>query len=99
MIIGVIITMILIWHKSFLAILLCLNWVIDSYITLVIAQGIGEYWTKRAELIREEVNLSFGGDLILNENELLANHTLMSAKLKEIDEGLFLFEYLSQIKF
>ena len=83
--------MILTWHKSFIAILLCLNWVIDSCIPLVIARQIGDYWTKRAELIREEENLSFGGDLILNENELLANHTLMSAKLKEIEEGLFIF--------
>ena len=74
-------------NKSALAVLLSCNWVIGIFIELVEARGIGDYWLKRAYLIREENRISFGGDIPLTENEMLTNYTLMSAKVKEIDEG------------
>ena len=82
--------MILTAHETLFVILLSLNCAIGNCVPPV-ARGIQDYWTKRADLIQEEENLSFGGDLILSEDERLANQALMSAKIKEIEEGLFLY--------
>ncbi|XP_033208164.1 adenosine deaminase 2-like [Belonocnema kinseyi] len=70
-------------RKSALVVLLCFNWVIG----IVVARGIEDYWSKRANLIHAEKKIAFGGDISLTKNEMLTNRTLMSAKLKEIQEG------------
>lgn len=75
-----------------LSILLGIKWVIGiPAAPLVVTREIDDYWTKRANFIREEESASFGGDVPLQKNEFLANLTLMSAKNKEINEGLFSF--------
>lgn len=75
-----------------LSILLTLKWVIG--IQVIVNRDIDDYWTKRANFIREEESVAFGGDVPLQKNEFLMNYTLMSAKFMEIDEGSFLLVYL-----
>ncbi|XP_043465579.1 adenosine deaminase 2-like [Leptopilina heterotoma] len=68
-----------------LSILLTLKWVIG--IPVIVNRDIDDYWSKRANFIREEESVAFGGDVPLQKNEFLMNYTLMSAKFMEIDEG------------
>ena len=71
-------------------ILLSLNFIIG--VPYVAGRGIDNiFWKSRAALIQAEENIAFGGDLHLGADEIIANHTLMSAKFKEIDEGSFNF--------
>lgn len=48
-----------------------------------------EYLEKRTELINEDHLNSFGASLELKGDEIPANKCLMTAKIKEVDEGTF----------
>ncbi|XP_051167202.1 adenosine deaminase 2-like [Leptopilina boulardi] len=54
---------------------------------VIVTREIDDYWTKRADFIREEENFAFGGDVPLQKDEFLTNFNLMSAKKNEIEEG------------
>lgn len=54
-----------------------------------------DYWAERAKILKEEENSMLGGDLKFERKERIANEVLMSAKRKEVDDGLFFFRLLN----
>lgn len=45
------------------------------------------YESKRREILQFENGMAFGGSLVLEGDEKLANECLMTAKFKELNEG------------
>lgn len=49
--------------------------------------NLNSYELKRREILKSEEDMAFGGTILLEGNEKLANDCLMTAKFREIDEG------------
>lgn len=48
----------------------------------------GDYWNKRAAILRAEKNNFIGSNLLLSSDEQLANEVLGNLKKEEIDQGI-----------
>ncbi|XP_033208738.1 adenosine deaminase 2-like [Belonocnema kinseyi] len=74
--------------KSSLTIIFSLQLI--TGVPIIFDRGVDDYyWKLRADLLQSEESIAFGGDLHLDENEICANHILMCAKYKEIDEAFY----------
>ncbi|XP_068623735.1 adenosine deaminase 2-like [Battus philenor] len=56
---------------------------------------VDNYYEDRMEMINNELRMQIGGDVVLSEDEALANDILMYWKRKEIDEGFHNPQYFN----
>ena len=60
----------------------------NTSILTVSAEDKDVYLAKRRALLQEEWNMTTGGDVVLNEDELKANIVLMKWKAAELNEAM-----------